>query len=117
MKYTIKKSRTKEAINNMVGKNFIKLAYEVTGKGKPVENYTQLAELIGIGQSNFAPIVSGTRNVPVERAIMACEVFGASIHWLITGQGDMWEERKPAKAPSEIQEMLEILRRMDKKKK
>lgn len=108
--YNPKAVKTKSEIQDVVTANYITLAEFVVKKTGPIKTFKQFADITGTG-TNFSMILKGSRNAPLESAVIACLVFGCSIEWMFTNNGEMFGKENFERQLLDLQERVSKIER------
>ncbi len=106
-----KKIRSKEQIQDEVTRNYLALADFVVTKRGPVKSYQDYAKLTGILPQNFGKIQQEERKVPIECAILACDVFGCAYNWMFHSTGEMFGKDDVMQIALNLVDRVEIIER------
>lgn len=101
--------RTKEQIAKDITRNYLLLADFVVGKTKPVKSYSQFAEFTLLNPTNFTSIHKGKRNVPLECAVKACEVFNCSYAFMFGNLGEIFGKDDVMERVLRLEERVDYL--------
>ena len=71
----------------------------------------EFGERIGVVQSFISAVERGEKGLGLESCVALSVIFGVNLHWLLTGQGEMYG---PQSAPPADQESLEDYRALAK---
>lgn len=104
--------RTKEEIQQDITTNYLLLADFAVRKTGPVKTYGDFCKMTGLGPTNFSAIQKRERNVPMESAVKACEVFDCSYSFMFGNVGEMFGKDDVMRRVLDLQERVEYLERI-----
>jgi hypothetical protein len=107
-----KNIREKKKIQKMVTINFLALADFVVKQSGPIKSYKMFCQLTDLNESNLTYIRSGSRMVPLECAIRACDVFDVSYDWMIADRGDMFNTKAKTKIAEDLKGRMEKIEKL-----